>query len=79
MAAKMAAGANRKITFEPVGLESPLIPLFLGKFVMSNPFLGVYLQFEVNIKVKGHVQGHVSEIMQRKTVVLHVINIFMQY
>ena len=28
MVAKMAAGANRKITFEPVGLESHVIPLF---------------------------------------------------
>ena len=28
MAAKMAAGANRKITFEPVGIESPVIPVF---------------------------------------------------
>ena len=26
MAAKMAAGANRKITFEPVDLESSVIP-----------------------------------------------------
>ena len=61
MAAKMAAGAKRKITFEPVGLESPVIPLFLGKLVMSNPFLWVFLQFEVNITVKDHVQGQVSE------------------
>ena len=59
MAAKMAADANIKITFEPVGLESPVIPI-LGKLVMSNPILGVFLQLEVNIKVKGHVQGHVS-------------------
>ena len=44
---------------------------------MSNPFVGVFLQFEVNITVKGHVQGHVSEIIQQKRVVLHVINIFM--
>ena len=50
---------------------------FLGKLVMSNPFVGVFLQFEVNITVKGHVQGHVSEIMQQKTVVVHVINIVM--
>ena len=44
---------------------------------MSSPFLGVFLQFYINIKVKGHVQGHVSEIMQKKTIVLHVIKIFM--
>ena len=44
---------------------------------MSNPFLGVLLQFEVNITVKGHVQGHVSDIIKKKTVFLHVINIFM--
>ena len=43
---------------------------------MSNPFLGIFLQFEFNIKVKGHFQDHVSEIMQHKIVVLHVINIF---
>ena len=49
---------------------------FLGKLVMSNPFLGVFLQFEVNLTVKAHVKGHVSEIMQQKIVVLHVINIF---
>ena len=65
----MAARSNRKISFEPVGLESPVIPLFLGKPIMSNPFLGVFLQFEVNVTVKGHVQGHVLEIMQQKTVV----------
>ena len=69
MAAKMAAGANRKITFEQVGLESPVIPLFLGKVIMSNPFLGVFLQFEVNMTDKGHGQGHFSEIMQQKTIV----------
>ena len=45
MAAKMATGAIRKITFEPVGIESPVIPVFLGKLVMSNLFLGVFLQF----------------------------------
>ena len=44
---------------------------------MNNPFWGVFLQFEVNITVKGHVQGHVSEIMQQKILVLHVINLFM--
>ena len=33
---------------------------------MSNPLLGVFLQFVVNITVKGHVQGHVSEIMQQQ-------------
>jgi len=66
MTAKMAAGANTKITFEPVGLESSEIPLFLGKLVMSNPFLGVSLQFEFNITFKSHVQDHVSEIMQQK-------------
>ena len=44
---------------------------------MNKPFWGVFLQFEVNITVKGQVQGHVSEIMQQKILVLHVINIFM--
>ena len=43
---------------------------------MNSPFLEVFLQFFVNIKVKGHVQGHVSEIMQKKTIVLHVIKLF---
>ena len=43
---------------------------------MRNLFWGVFLQFEVNITVRDHVQGHVSEIMQQKIVVLHVINIF---
>ena len=33
---------------------------------MSNQFLGVFLPFEVNIAVKGHVQVHVSEIIQQK-------------
>ena len=43
---------------------------------MNSQFLEVFLQFYVNIKVKGHVQGHVSEIMQNKTIVLHVIKLF---
>ena len=63
MAAKMAAGANRKTTFEPVGLEVRIAcdTTFLGKLVMSNPFLCVFLQFEVNLTAKDHVQGQVSE------------------
>ena len=41
MATKMAAGATRKITFEPVNLELQVILCFLAKLVMSNPFYGV--------------------------------------
>ena len=48
MAAKMAADANKKITFEPVGIKSPVIPpFFIDNLVMR--FLGVFLQFEVNV------------------------------
>ena len=77
MAAKMAAGANRKNNFRTSGLTIACDTTFLGKLIMSNPFLGVLLEFEVNITVKGHVQVHFSEIMQKKPVVLHVINIIM--
>ena len=65
MAAKMAAGANRKNNFRSSGLTIACDTTFLGKRVMSNPFLGVLLQFEVNITVKGHVQIHFLEIMYK--------------
>ena len=47
MDAKMAAGANIKITFEAVGFACDTT--FLGKLVMSNQVLGVFLQFEQSI------------------------------
>ena len=49
MAAKMAAGANRKNNFRTSGLTIACDTPFLGKRIMSNPCLGVFLQFEVNI------------------------------
>ena len=77
MAAKMAAGANRKNSFRTSGLAIACDTTFLGILIKSNTFVRVFLQFEVNITVKCHVQYHFSEIMQKNTVVLHVINILM--
>jgi len=67
MAAKMAAGANRKNNFRTSGLTIACDTTFLGKLIMSNTFLRVFLQFEVNITVKCHVQFHFSEIMQKNS------------
>ena len=70
MAAKMAAGANTKITFKPVGIKSLVIQLVLDNLVMR--FFGVFLEFEV--KFKGHIQVKVSEIMQKKAVVIWLLS-----
>ena len=48
---KVAAGAHRKITFEPVDLDTR-DTMFVAKLVTSNPLFGLFVQFEVNKRSK---------------------------